>query len=75
MRCLRKELSRLSSVIIRVFLPISLRNFKAISFIGPKVSIAIGMNSYVEDKSLYLSIFLVAANSAAPPADMVVACR
>jgi hypothetical protein len=74
-RCLRKEISHFSSVISEVLLPISVMKFNAASLTGPNVSMATGTNSSDDDRCLYLSLFLTAAISAAPPADEAAACR
>jgi len=49
--------------------PRSFKNCTADSLIGPKVSIAIGWNTYDPDNAAYLACFLDAAISAAAPAE------
>ena len=49
--------------------PRSFKNYTSHSFIGPKVSKAIGWNTYDPDNAAHLACFLDAAISAAAPAE------
>ena len=49
--------------------PKSFKNYAADSLIGPKVSKAIGWNTYDPDNAAYMACFLDAAISAAAPAE------
>ena len=68
MRWNKNEVWRLSSLMIARRRLSSRRNSTPLTLMGPSVSNASGMNVYVFCRSTYLSSFLVAAFSAAPPA-------
>ena len=53
-----------------IFRPKSAKNSPADELIAPSVSNAIGWNMYAAGRLQYFVIFLVAANSAAAPADL-----
>src|ERR1043165_5810285 len=63
----RKLVSRVSPVVIESRRPVSDKKSRPSLLNGPKVSMAIGTKVYLFSSSEYLTCFLAAAISAAPP--------
>src|ERR1043165_9533809 len=64
----KKLVSRVSPVVIDSRRPVSDKKSRTFLLKGPKVSMAIGTKVYLFSSSEYLTSFLAAAISAAPPA-------